>query len=176
MTIDRTRRGRTRPHPSRALAALALTAALSGCLPPVTIPPPETSWSTPTAPAAGPTRRAIPASGEHVVAAGETLSQIAWMYGLTTPALARNNGISDVDRLEIGQRLRLRGPARGTTPAPPAEEATAEPLRVVITPPPVAEGDSGEPGSPPDGEAPPLATPQHAPTPALDIDPRTILP
>ncbi len=43
----------------------------------------------------------------HVVAEGETLSGIAAKHGTTWQTLARINGLSDPDRLTIGQPLRL---------------------------------------------------------------------
>lgn len=43
----------------------------------------------------------------HVVAEGETLSGIAVKHGTTWQTLARINGLSDPDRLTIGQPLRL---------------------------------------------------------------------
>ncbi|WP_420428723.1 LysM peptidoglycan-binding domain-containing protein [Algiphilus sp.] len=54
----------------------------------------------------------------HQVGSGETLSQIAARYGITTTELAALNGIRDPRRLRAGQRLRL--PASG-----PGERASA---------------------------------------------------
>ena len=47
----------------------------------------------------------------HVVAAGETLGSIARLYGLPYPTLAALNGISDPNRIALGQRLHV--PQRG---------------------------------------------------------------
>jgi len=44
----------------------------------------------------------------HVVAPGETLFAIAKRYGTTVEALARLNGLKDPDRIQVGQRLRIR--------------------------------------------------------------------
>jgi LysM repeat protein/uncharacterized protein YvpB len=45
--------------------------------------------------------------GAHDVAPGETLAAISWNYGLDPWALAAFNGISDVESLSVGQRLRI---------------------------------------------------------------------
>lgn len=47
--------------------------------------------------------------GIHIVQAGETLSQIASRYGLTTAALAQANGISNPNFVYAGQRLTIPG-------------------------------------------------------------------
>jgi murein DD-endopeptidase MepM/ murein hydrolase activator NlpD len=57
----------------------------------------------------------VPA-GEHVVAAGETLSAIAQRYNTTTAVLAELNGIRDPGLLAIGTRLRLPGPGAESAP------------------------------------------------------------
>lgn len=43
----------------------------------------------------------------HDVAAGETLADISWSYGLDPWALAAFNGITDVESLSVGQQLRI---------------------------------------------------------------------
>lgn len=43
----------------------------------------------------------------HIVAAGETLSEIAGRYGTDVATLARINGLADPDRLLVGQQLQL---------------------------------------------------------------------
>jgi membrane-bound lytic murein transglycosylase D len=48
-------------------------------------------------------------SGTHAVRPGETLSSIAGRYGMSATTLARLNGLSDPDRLRVGQRLRVSG-------------------------------------------------------------------
>jgi LysM repeat protein len=60
-------------------------------------------------------------SGVHVVRRGENLFRIALRYGLTTQALATANGIANLNRVYVGQRLVI--PGRGTTPSPPAQPA-----------------------------------------------------
>ncbi|SOB86586.1 LysM repeat-containing protein [Sphingomonas guangdongensis] len=51
-------------------------------------------------------------SGVHVVAEGETLSGIAARLGTTWQTLARINGLTNPDLLQVGQRLQLPEPAR----------------------------------------------------------------
>lgn len=108
-------------------------------------PPPAERPASPPAPAAETElqRRPIPASGIHVVAAGETLSEIAYVYRLDVRALARANAITDPDRIVVGRRLALRWSepapvaAAVTTTAALADAAAeppASPLRVVVTP------------------------------------------
>lgn len=55
-----------------------------------------------------------PATGTHVVTAGETLSRIAARYGATVAALAAANGLDDPDRIRSGQTLVISAAA---TPA-----------------------------------------------------------
>lgn len=55
--------------------------------------------------------------GVHVVRRGETLSGIARRYGVTVRAIAAANGIRNINRIRIGQRLVI--PGRGA-PAPSA--------------------------------------------------------
>lgn len=61
----------------------------------------------PSAPSARP-----PREGWYTVQPGDTLGDIAFRYGTTVPVLVRLNGLSDPDRLRVGQRLRLPQPAR----------------------------------------------------------------
>ncbi|HUP22573.1 MAG TPA: LysM peptidoglycan-binding domain-containing protein [Thermoanaerobaculia bacterium] len=51
------------------------------------------------------------ATGTHVVRSGETLSTIASRYRVATSTLMRLNGLSDPNRLRVGQRLRVAGTA-----------------------------------------------------------------
>ncbi|MEM1283904.1 MAG: peptidoglycan DD-metalloendopeptidase family protein [Pseudomonadota bacterium] len=55
--------------------------------------------TTPAAP------QAMPAAGTHVVASGETLFSIARRYNMTAQQLIAANGITDPNRIRIGQRL-----------------------------------------------------------------------
>jgi LysM repeat protein len=53
-------------------------------------------------------------TGEHVVAAGQTLSGIASHYGIGVSELASTNGITNPNLIRVGQRLQVPG-AAGTT-------------------------------------------------------------
>lgn len=93
-----------------------------------------------------------------MVEPGQSLSEIAWIYRLRTADLARYNDITDVDRIAVGDRLRLRPPP---APSPPPTASTdGEPLRVVI-------------GAPTDPEP---AAAEPPPIEVEAIDPRSILP
>jgi len=78
---------------------------------------------TPAAPAAG---------GNYTVQAGDTLSAIAARSGTTVAALAAANGITNPDRLNVGQVLKLSGtggaapaPATGNTAAPATQNVAS---------------------------------------------------
>lgn len=63
------------------------------------------------------------AEGEqHIVTPGETLSQIALVYGVGTDALAEINDIVNPDLIGVGQRLNIPGLP---SPAPSAHEPSA---------------------------------------------------
>jgi LysM repeat protein len=127
-----------RRRPYAAPTAL-VCAALTACAAPPATPPTQVAEP-------GPQRRAIPPSGVHQVASGETLSEIAWIYRLDVDALARANGILDPDHVVAGRRLHLRWddpprigapPRRAARPAPGPVRTTGAavaPLRVVVTP------------------------------------------
>ncbi|HEX3053843.1 MAG TPA: LysM domain-containing protein, partial [Aggregatilineaceae bacterium] len=55
-------------------------------------------------------------STQHVVQAGENLYRIALRYGVTWPAIAAANGITNPNLIYVGQVLII--PAPGTTPTP----------------------------------------------------------
>jgi murein DD-endopeptidase MepM/ murein hydrolase activator NlpD len=59
---------------------------------------------------------AAPTPSEHLVLEGETLSEIALLYGTTADVLAELNGLADAGALSIGMRLRL--PEGGAAPVP----------------------------------------------------------
>lgn len=63
----------------------------------------------------------------HVVAKGQTLSQIAAMYKTSTLTLQKINGISDPRRLRSGQRLKVQ--ASGTAVASAAPKTSAYKVR-----------------------------------------------
>jgi len=54
-----------------------------------------------------------------VVRSGDSLSEIAAAHGVSQSALMRENGITDPDRLQIGQRLTIPGRGAPTTTLPP---------------------------------------------------------
>jgi LysM repeat protein len=56
-----------------------------------------------------------PTPGYHVVQPGETLSSIAWRYGVTTWSIASANGIWNPNYIYVGQVLVIQG---GTYPCP----------------------------------------------------------
>ena len=58
---------------------------------------------------------------DYTVQAGDTLSKIAQAHGTTVSELAKQNGIKDVNRIEIGQELSL---GNTTNPATTAQKET----------------------------------------------------
>ncbi|MBK8046498.1 MAG: LysM peptidoglycan-binding domain-containing protein [Anaerolineales bacterium] len=72
----------------------------------------------------------------HTVEAGETLSGIASLYGLTLDQLKTINGIEDENAIYSGQELLLVAPTPTVTPTPPAplESATVIPTTTATTP------------------------------------------
>jgi LysM repeat protein len=62
-----------------------------------------------------------PSGTVHVVQAGETLLQIALRYGVDAWAIARANGIANLNHIYVGQRLVIprHAPPPGPPPAPP---------------------------------------------------------
>ena len=64
---------------------------------------------------------------------GDLISRIAYQYGTTISEIKRLNPELNVDRISIGQRIRIRGTAR-------VEESSAA-VETTPTPTPVAEGD-----------------------------------
>ncbi|MEV8180343.1 LysM peptidoglycan-binding domain-containing protein [Specibacter sp. NPDC078692] len=69
----------------------------------------------PVKPAPAPTKPAT--SGTYTIKAGDSLSGIAARYGTTYTELARINGISNPDRINAGQVIKVTG---GAAPAKPA--------------------------------------------------------
>lgn len=66
----------------------------------------------------------------HQVRPGETLSEIGRRYGVSSYELAQSNAISDPDRLEVGQQLRIPSPqqTRRAIPATSSEHSVARAL------------------------------------------------
>jgi LysM repeat protein len=54
-----------------------------------------------------------PATGVYIVQRGDTLGRIAARYGTTVANLMRLNGITNPDRIWVGQRLKVSGKATG---------------------------------------------------------------
>ena len=81
-------------------------------------------------------------TGFHRVAPGESLGLIARKYGLTARDLATWNALSDPNRIEVGQLLRLSAPGIAYAENPPTEvtrpvvppvsAVTPEPSRTVL--------------------------------------------
>lgn len=55
-------------------------------------------------------------AGYHIVARGQTLSEIAKSYGMTTGDLMRLNGISNANMIWVGQKLRVTARVEAVTP------------------------------------------------------------
>jgi LysM repeat protein len=66
-----------------------------------------------------------PLADGYVVKAGDTLNAIAARYGVSTSALARANGIRNINRIYIGQRLAIPGRTVSSAPATGGSSATA---------------------------------------------------
>jgi LysM repeat protein len=70
------------------------------------------------------------AARSHTVAPGETLSSIARQYGVTLNAMVSENGLSNPDRIYVGQDLAVPGGTGGaaaaTAPAPMMTSAEVE--------------------------------------------------
>ena len=60
-------------------------------------------------------------SSTYTVRSGDTLSEIAQRYGMTTNALASLNGISDPNKIKVGQVLKVSGSASTPAPTPKKE-------------------------------------------------------
>jgi LysM repeat protein len=83
-------------------------AATATPAPTATPPPTAVPTLTPTrtpAPTPTPTLVPTPLVVYHVVQAGEVLGQIAKLYGVTVEAIAKANGITDVDFIREGDKL-----------------------------------------------------------------------
>jgi LysM repeat protein len=80
---------------------------------------PGKSGSTTNPPAPKPPSTA-PATGTYIVQQGDTLAKIAARFGTTIQNLMRLNGITNPNRIWVGQRLKVSGTASsgGTTPKP----------------------------------------------------------
>ena len=97
-----------------ALAGGAILALLGGCasqeLAPIEQKSPQVTAAAPPGPrkpSPGPSTDQPPAV--YTVVAGDTLYGIAWRFGLDARDIGRWNRLDDVDRIFVGQRLKLRG-------------------------------------------------------------------
>jgi LysM repeat protein len=63
----------------------------------------------------------------HTIGTGETLSQIAANYGVTVQALMEANGLSDPDRIAVGQQLVIPAPSGSPPTATPSPQPTQTP-------------------------------------------------
>ena len=70
--------------------------------------PPPTQAAPVIQPTVAPT---VAAAIEHVVAAGETLSEIADLYGVTVEAIVEANELEDADLINVGDTLTIPPPA-----------------------------------------------------------------
>jgi membrane-bound lytic murein transglycosylase D len=68
-------------------------------------------------------------SGKHVVRSGDTLWSIARTHGISTTRLAKSNGISERDKLTVGQILAIPGTA---TLASNSEAVSSRPMTYVV--------------------------------------------
>jgi LysM repeat protein len=98
----------------------------------------------------------------HRVAAGETLSSIARLYGVSTLQLQQYNGITNPNVIRTGQILRIP-PAGRTVVAPPSPRSTPTPS--ALTPPTSVLATPTTASSNATVIAPPVYTPVPTPTP-----------
>jgi lipoprotein NlpD len=74
---------------------------------------------------------------EYIVQAGDSLSKIAKMFGVTVAALVAENAIQDPDKIVEGQRLKIPTPTTTTAAggaAPPPGATTAPPPATTAPP------------------------------------------
>ncbi|MEO6122761.1 MAG: LysM peptidoglycan-binding domain-containing protein [Ilumatobacteraceae bacterium] len=90
--------------------------------------------TTTTTTTMAPTTTTIPS--EYEIKAGDSLSQIAKSFNLSTAALAAFNGITDYEHIEIGQVLKIPQPGDiiTTTTVGPDAASTSEVSTTVTTP------------------------------------------
>jgi LysM repeat protein len=101
---------------------------------------PAPAPSTPAAPAASPTT--------YTVVAGNTLSGIAARFGTTTRNLMTLNGITDANRIRIGQVLKIvAAAAAAPAPSTPAPETPAPSTPAPETPAPSTPAPSTPPSA-----------------------------
>ena len=82
------------------------------------------------APAPKPPKSTVPASTsrKHTVIRGETLSAIAALYSTTVAILAAHNNIKDVNKISVGQVIKIPG---ASVPAAPAAKPALKPIDTI---------------------------------------------
>lgn len=108
----------------RLLALLLLTWFLAGCST-VSLDQPVPVVNRNVAPPSGPWAAHAGEPGYYTVQRGDTLIHIASRTGTDWHALVAWNGLSQPNRIEVGQVLRLSAPPAGTVPAPAASAPAA---------------------------------------------------
>jgi LysM repeat protein len=79
----------------------------------------------------------------YIVVPGDTLASIAVRQGRTIFAIAAFNGIEDINRLDVGQRLQI--PPASYVPPPPEDPDADDPDATSVTPlPPLPPGPIGD--------------------------------
>jgi murein DD-endopeptidase MepM/ murein hydrolase activator NlpD len=86
--------------------------------------------------------RAAPSAASYTVAAGDTLGAIAERFGVTLEALAAANGISDPNRITVGQVLMLDGVAAAGSAVGLPDLTGGEVARLQFWPWPPAQGQT----------------------------------
>jgi LysM repeat protein len=84
------------------------------------------------APTTAPTTTTTTVPQEYIVQAGDSLTKIAKMFGVTVASLVAANQLANPDKIEEGQRLKIPPPttttsAGGAGPPPGATTTTATP-------------------------------------------------
>lgn len=72
--------------------------------------------------------------GEHVVASGETLGEIAQKYGMRATDLAALNGITNPNMIRVGQTLKVSKTAKPATTTPKPAVTAPRPATTPVTP------------------------------------------
>jgi len=126
-------------------------------------PPPAPETHATATPAPVPTVAGQPASPRplttHTIQAGETLQGIAWRYGVTAEAILRANGLTEPERMRVGQVLVIPAPSETMDEAPSGNVAPVGPVPTPTAPPGGRTGTSGGGYSP----SPVLPTPPLEP-------------
>jgi LysM repeat protein len=89
--------------------------------PPKAVAVSPTPTSPPTVGVENPSPSDPTGTRSHVVAKGETLTQIAKQYGVTVDEIEKANNIQDAKKLQIGQTIKIP-PSGSPSPTPEAEK------------------------------------------------------